>query len=122
MLAPVVLRVVLGLIFLDLGILKLRTEKSRWIDSFETLGVRPSELFVSLYATLQMVGGVMLIIGVWTQAAALAFVIFTSIELYIEMKVKEVLKRDLVFYLLLFVISLSLLLSGAGSYAIDIPL
>src|SRR3989344_8354657 len=122
MLAPVVLRLVIGLIFIDLGILKFRAEKPRWISSFETLGIRPADLFVPVYASLQIIGGILLILGLWTQAAALAFVIFTGIELYVEMSAREVLKRDMVFYLLLFVISLSLLLTGAGSFAIDIHL
>ena len=122
MLGPVVLRLVLGLIFIDLGGLKLRSEKSQWLNSFETLGVRPADLFVPIYAILQIVGGILLIAGLWTQGVALAFVIFTGIELYIEWGAREVLKRDLVFYLLLFAISLSLVFTGAGAYAIDIPL
>lgn len=122
MFGPFVLRVVVGLIFIDLGLLKFRSEKSRWLASFETLGVRPADLFVPIYAILQIAGGALLIIGFWTQAVALAFVIFTGIELYVEWSAREVLKRDLVFYLLLFAISISLLLTGAGSYAIDIPL
>ena len=122
MLAPFFLRVILGLIFLDLGILKFREEKSRWRASFETLGLRPTTFFVPLYGLIQVVGGLLLIAGLWTQVAALAFVISTGIELYIEWSAREVLKRDMVFYILIFVISLSLLLSGAGAYAIDIPL
>ncbi len=122
MLAPFILRVVIGFIFLDLGILKFREEKQRWIASFETLGLRPADLLVPLYALLQIIGGVLLLIGLWTQVAALAFVIFVGSELYVEWKAREVLKRDMVFYLLVFVISLSLLITGAGAYAIDIPL
>ena len=120
--APLVLRVVLGLIFLDLGVLKFRGERERWLASFEALRLRPADFFLTLYGLLQIAGGIMLIIGFWTQVAALAFVIFTGIELYVEWQAREILKRDMVFYLLAFVISLSLLLSGAGAYAIDIPL
>ena len=122
LLAPFILRLVIGVIFLDLGMLKFKSEKQRWLASFETLGLRPTTLFVPLYGLLQIVGGLMLIAGLWTQVAALAFVIFTGAELYIEWSAREVLKRDMVFYLLVFVISLSLLLTGAGAYAIDIPL
>lgn len=122
MLGPVILRLTIGLIFIDLGILKFRTEKPRWITSFEGLGIRPADLFVTLYAIFQVIGGLLLLIGLWTQGVALLFVIFTGIELYIEWEEGAVLKRDLVFYLLMFIISLSLLLSGAGAYAIDIPL
>ena len=122
MLAPFILRVVVGFIFLDLGLLKFREEKKRWLASFETLGLRPADFFVPLYGFLQITGGVMFLLGFWTQIAALGFVIFTGIELYIEWSAREVLKRDMVFYLLLFVISRSLLLTGAGAYALDIPL
>lgn len=122
LLAPFILRVVLGLIFIDLGVLKFRSEKQRWMSSFETLGLRPATLFVPLYGLLQIIGGILLFVGLWTQGAALAFVIFTGIELYIEWGAREVLKRDMVFYFLLFVISVSILLTGAGAYALDLPL
>ena len=121
-LAPLILRLVLGLLFIDLGILKLRGEKEGWLSSFDALGLRPTNFFVPLYAVLQIVGGFFLIIGLWTQVVALAFVIFSGLELYVEWKAREVLKRDLVFYLLVFAISLSLLLTGAGAFARDIPL
>lgn len=122
LLAPLLLRVVVGIIFIDLGFLKFRSEKERWIASFNTLGIRPADLMLSLYALLQVVGGLMLFVGAWTQVAALAFAIFTGIELSVEYKAREVLKRDMTFYLLVFVICVSLLLTGAGAYALDLPL
>ncbi|MDO8589911.1 MAG: DoxX family protein [bacterium] len=122
MLGPFILRILLALIFIDLGFLKFRSEKEGWLASFETLGLRPADLFVPLYALLQIIGGLMLLAGLWTQVAALAFVIFSGIELYVEWQAREILKRDMVFYILIFAISLSLLLTGAGAYAIDIPL
>lgn len=121
-LGPLILRLVLGLLFIDLGVLKLRGEKEGWLSAFEALGLRPTTFFVPFYAALQIVGGFFLIIGLWTQVVALAFVIFSGLELYIEWKAREVLKRDLVFYLLVFAVSLSLLLTGAGAFAVDIPL
>jgi uncharacterized membrane protein YphA (DoxX/SURF4 family)/tRNA(Leu) C34 or U34 (ribose-2'-O)-methylase TrmL len=122
LLAPFILRLVIGVIFIDLGILKFRSEKERWMASFNTLGLRPADLFVPLYGLVQLAGGVLLVVGLWTQAAALIFVILTGIELYIEWSAKEILKRDMVFYVLLFAISLSILVTGAGAYAIDLPL
>lgn len=122
LLAPFLLRVLLGLIFLDLGMLKFRTEKARWIASFETLHIRPADLFVLLYASLQVLGAALLFLGLWTQVAALFFVLSTGAELFVETRAQSVLKRDYTFYLTLFVISLSLLLTGAGAYAFDIPL
>lgn len=120
--APLILRALLGLVFIDLGVLKFRSEKEGWLNSFNTLGLRPADLFVFIYGALQIVGGLLLLLGLWTQLAALVFVIFSGVELYLEWQAREILKRDLVFYFLIFTISLSLLITGAGAYAIDIPL
>lgn len=119
---PLILRLLLGLVFIDLGLLKFRDEKEGWFASFEAFGLRPASLLVPLYALLQIVGGLLLIAGLWTQIAALAFVIFSGVELFVEWRAREILKRDVVFYLFIFVISLSLLVTGAGAYALDIPL
>ncbi len=119
---PTIIRVVLGLIFLDLGILKLRSEKARWIASFEALHLKPAVSLVTLFGTVEAVGGLMLIGGVYTQAAALVFALLTGVELYLEWKDASLIKRSFVFYLLLFAIALSLLFTGAGKAAFDIPL
>ncbi len=121
-LAPFILRVVLGLIFIDLGLLKFKAEKSRWIISFEALHLKPAEILVSVFGALQLVAGAMLIVGLYTQVAALVLVILTGMEVYTEYKDARILKRDIVFYVLLFSIALSLLITGAGQYAFDIPL
>jgi putative oxidoreductase len=119
---PFVLRLVLGLIFIDLGVLKFRAEKQSWINTFKSLSLKPAEHLVTLYAVLEILGGILLVLGLWTQVAALAFVIFTGIELYIEWTEGAVLKRNITFYVLLFVIALSLLVTGAGAFAFDLPL
>lgn len=120
--APFILRVVLGLILIDLGLLKFRGEKRDWVRSFEAVGLRPGGVFVTVYALLEIVGGAFLIVGFWTQPAALAFVVLSGIEMYLEYLDGTLLKRDIVFYALVFAIALSLLLTGAGAYAFDIPL
>jgi uncharacterized membrane protein YphA (DoxX/SURF4 family) len=122
LLAPFILRLVIGLIFIDLGILKFGGERTRWLASFEALRLHPTDLMVSIYGFVQIVGGFMLVVGLWTQIAALVFVVSTGMELYVEWRARDVLKRDLVFYILLFTISLSLLLTGAGAFALDMPL
>ena len=122
LLGPFILRLVIGVIFIDLGVLKLRGEKSRWLASFNTLGLRPADLFLTLYAFVQIIAGLFILVGLWTQIAAIVLVIFTAIEFYIEWSAKEILKRSIVFYILLLAILLSLLLTGAGAYAFDLPL
>jgi len=121
-LAPFILRLVLGLIFLDLGILKFRSERSRWVKSFEALHLNPAELLVIIFGLIEVAGGVLLLIGSWTQIAALVFVVLVGLEFFVEYKDESVLKRDFVFYLLVLTIAISILLSGAGAFAFDIPL
>ena len=120
--APLILRLVLGLLFVNLGYLKFKSEKERWIDSFSSLGLQPARFFVSLFGAIQIIGGIMLLVGLYTQIAALVFSIITFGELVVEYRNERILTRNIVFYLLVLAIGTSLLFSGAGFFAFDLPL
>ena len=120
--APAILRLVAGLIFLNLGALKLRQENGRWLRSLTALRLKPARALVALFALIEIAGGVILLAGFLTQIAALVLALFVLAELIIELLAPEALARTLPFYLLLFAISLSLLFSGAGFFAFDVPL
>lgn len=122
LIAPLILRVALGLIFINLGYLELTSEKKRWVAFLETVHIKPSAFFVILIGLIEIIGGVFLIAGFFTQMTALVFSIITFGEFYAEYREETLLKRDLIFYFLIFVISLSLLFSGAGIFALDLPL
>ena len=121
-LAPFILRVVIGIIFLDLGYLKLGKEKTAWNMFFQTIHFKPSYLFVTLLAVIEIISGAFLIVGYLTQIAALVMAIILFAEAYVELRDGAILKRDIVFYILLLAICLSLLLTGAGAFAFDLPL
>ncbi len=129
LLSPLLLRVALGFVFINLGYLELTKEEKRWERTFETLKLKPGRLWSKAFGLLEMAGGVLLIIGLYTQGAALFFAFTSLAEAYIERRTPAVLKRNLVFYIFLFIISISLLLTGAGSCllggfdcTIDLPL
>lgn len=122
LLAPFILRVVAGFIFIDLGRLVLQGEKTRWLTSLSALNIPRPEMTVKILGLLEIVGGLMLIAGFYTQISALVLAILTFAEAFVEYKEPVLLKRNFVFYVLLLTISLSLLLSGAGAFAVDIPL
>lgn len=105
MLAPFILRVVLGLVYLDLGVLNWKKT-----GNMKVLGL------------VEVIGAAMLFFGVYTQYAAILFILIGGISFYIEYKDASILRRDIVFYLLVLAISISLLLTGAGAYAKDLPL
>lgn len=122
LLAPLILRVVLGLIMLNLGYLKARIEKERWEGLFGFLGLRPAKWFVKIFALVEIVGGLLLLAGAYVQIVALVFVLITLSELILEWEEPALVKRNLPFYFLLFAISVSLLFSGAGAFAFDLHL
>jgi uncharacterized membrane protein YphA (DoxX/SURF4 family) len=122
LLSPFILRVVAGLIFIDLGVLAFRNEKERWIASLSTLKVPSPELVLKIIGGIEIAGGLMLILGFYTQIAALILGLLTFAEAYTEYKEPEVLKRNIIFYIMLLAIVVSLLFSGAGAFAFDLPL
>jgi putative oxidoreductase len=122
LLAPFILRVVAGLIFLDLGLLLFKGEKQRWLISLTALRLPSPKTTLKILGVVEILGGLMLIVGFYTQVAALVLALLTFSEAYVEYKDPTVLKRSMVFYTILFAITLSLLFSGAGAFAIDLPL
>jgi uncharacterized membrane protein YphA (DoxX/SURF4 family) len=121
-LAPFILRGIVGLILLDMGLLKYKKERHRWIASLQALHVQPASMWVSLTGAIEVVSGLMLLAGIYTQLASLTVIILTGLELFVEWKDETILKRGFVFYLLILVIAVSLLFTGAGAFAFDIPL
>ncbi len=122
LIAPVILRIVLGLIFLNLGSLKLGKERPGWIASLNLIGLRPAGFFTVLLGIVEIIGSLLLIAGAYTQASALILGVIALAELFIEYREESILKRDFVFYLLLATICASLLLTGAGLWAVDMPI
>ena len=121
-LSPVILRLILGLVLLNLGWLKLHQEKNGWIMFMRAMNVPKPRLVISTFGIIEIIGGLMFMAGLYTQSIALVFILLGAIQLFIESKEESLLRRDVVFYLLITAISLSLLLTGPGMYAIDLPL
>lgn len=122
LLSPFILRVVVGFIFVNLGLLAFKGEKERWIVSLATLNIPNPKIAVKIFGAIEFVGGAMLLLGAYTQVAALFLALLTFAEAYVEYKDPAILKRNFVFYVLILAITLSLLFSGAGAFAIDLPL
>jgi len=122
LLAPFILRLMVGVIFINLGMLAFKGEKERWQISLNTLNIPNPKLAVKIFGGLEVIGGVMFILGFYTQIAALILGLLVFAEAYVEYKDPAILKRNFVFYSLILAIVVSLLLSGAGAFAIDLPL
>ncbi len=122
LIAPTLLRVVLAFVLINLGAAKLKYEKAAFIRSFEFLSLKHAPSLTKILGYVQIVLGAMFLLGFYTQIAALVTVLIAFCELVIEYMCEDILKRSLVFYLLIFTIALSLLFTGAGRFAMDLPL
>src|SRR3989344_447644 len=119
LLGPFILRIVAGLIFIDLGALSFKGEKQAWVSAFTSLSLPRPTLWVKALGIVEILGGILLFIGLFTQGAALALVIILLFEGLVEYRDPALLKRGFSFYVMLLAITLSLLLTGAGAFAFD---
>ena len=121
-LSPMILRLVLGFIALNLGFLKITSESELWRKLFETINFHPAGFFVKLLAAIETIGGILLLLGAYTQITAIVFALLFFCEAILEYRDDELERRSITFYILVFAIALSLVFSGAGAFALDLPL
>lgn len=121
-LAPLVLRVVVGLVFINTGYLKLTKEKQRWAVFFNAIRLKPAKKLVTVLGALEIAAGALLLVGLFTQYVCLALLVLTAKEWLVDYKEDVLVTRDIVFYTLIGAILISLLLTGAGFLAFDLPL
>jgi len=120
--APFVIRLTVGLIFVRFGALGLSAERHRMAAVCERIGLRPGAFFGAICSFLELAAGAMLVVGFYTQIAAIATALFSIILIVHKLSGKQFGSEGVLFDLLLFSASISLLLSGAGFLAFDLPL
>lgn len=87
-------------------------------------GIRNNKILTAprCVATVEGVAGVLLLLGVWTQIGALIVVVDMIVKLVQKVGKKEVLSDGVNYYLIVFVLALTLLVTGAGFLAYDLPM
>jgi uncharacterized membrane protein YphA (DoxX/SURF4 family) len=83
---------------------------------------QPSKSSERVLSALEGVFGILLILGLFVQGVALLVAIDMLVRLIGKMKSKSFLSDGVNYYLILFVLSISLLVTGAGFLAFDLPL
>ena len=107
LLAPLLLRVTLGAVLIFWSYGKLKERKSATANT------------VSL---IEGLAGILLVIGLYTQLAALAAAIIFFMKLVQKLQTKSLFTNGVNYYFILFIISVSLLFLGPGILAFDLPL
>ncbi|OGF62855.1 hypothetical protein A2926_04180 [Candidatus Giovannonibacteria bacterium RIFCSPLOWO2_01_FULL_44_40] len=126
--APLLLRIALGVIFLAHGWPKLAGDKAQFAGWLESMKFKPGKFWAWLVALIEFLGGIALIVGFWTQLAALVLAVqFLVILLWIQ-RGKPFIggppagEAGREFDFLIFVALLALLVLGPGAWALDLPL
>ena len=109
LLGILVLRLVLGLVFLRLG-----------YNTVVKLG--RTETWIRFTGWLMILIALSLIIGLATQLATLLAGLFSLLAILIKIRNGAALEHGLDYYLLIFAIAFALLFLGPGALAIDLPL
>lgn len=119
--APLILRAVVGLLFVRIGTRYL-TDDTSIEDTLNDIGLRPGRVLGRVLGFVQLAGGIMLVLGFLTQIAALVLAFVTVGGFALKQSRPDSLPYSRSFYLLITAVLLALLILGAGAFAIDIPL
>jgi len=122
LLAPFLIRIVLAVIYIHFSYSKLMKERGSASNFFAQRGFRPGILFVWIFGLVGIIGGLMLLVGIYTQIASLILTLLMLAVVVIKAFRPTLLAGTLSFYALIFIATLSLLFSGAGAFAFDLPL
>lgn len=119
--APLVLRVVTGLVFAMHGWQKLENGLPGVSGFLMSLGFPMPGLFAVLLIVAELGGGILLILGLWTHwiAKVLAFVALVALFTVHASKGFFISGGGYEYILLLFAASFSLMVTGAGKYSLD---
>lgn len=117
------IRVALGALFIYLWYEKAVHARANHFHFFEKLGLRPAKIYHNIVSYVEGIIGALLFVGLYTQGAAIAAGVLMVATAIIKWKNPEVsLKNGVEFYIMLAVVSFSLLFLGPGAFAIDLPL
>ncbi len=122
LLGPTILRITLAIYVIKMGSKKIKNTDHRLASFFESLSFKPSHLYIKVLAIVEILMGIALLVGLLTQIAALVIAIITFISIIVTVRHPEVGLQKSSDYTLLFIIAISLVLTGAGLVAIDLPL
>ena len=122
LIAPLILRVTLGVALIGIGILTTHSKKDSFTRYFTSQKFPLPKISPIIFGVTEIISGILLILGLSTQIVSIVAV-FLLLNVYsFESQDDRVLPYSPVLYLILSIIALSLLFSGAGFLAIDLPL
>lgn len=108
-LAPTLVRITLAIILIHWAYKGLSVDKKKLTP-------------IKIVHTLEGIAGLMLFFGLWTQIGALIVIVDMIVKLYHKVTKKAFLTDGVNYYFLVLILALTLLVTGAGLFAMDLPL
>lgn len=119
--APFILRITLGGYFLLLGLRRHKEDAFTWNSLWNNKSIGSLPIAPAL-AKAQIIIGLFLIVGLYTQIATLVALVFIWLEWFKRYRTAKPNFQELWSTIFVTAISLSLLFIGAGFLAFDLPL
>lgn len=118
---PFILRIVLGMILI-VSSLDLVESKKIFAKLFGEARKKIADIFAWVFCGLKAVSGILIFAGLFTQPAAIGAMLVLGFYLVVSPYAEMPGQSRKVLHLVLFAIALSLLLTGPGAMAFDMPL
>lgn len=115
---PLLLRVVLGVIFVAHGFAKISGDMGRFTATVDRLGFPVPMLFAWAAAFAEFLGGICLVVGLFTRWAALAIAVVMLVAVT-QVHFRQGLLGGYEFPLMLLAVAVSLVVTGAGPASFD---
>ena len=115
---PLLLRVVLGVIFIAHGFHKISHGMPDFVGTVRHLGFPAPWLFAWAAALSEFLGGICVLVGLFARWAALAIAIVMGVAVA-QVHLHEGLIRGYEYPLMLLVVAVAIVLSGAGPASFD---
>ena len=122
LLAHAILRVCVGGILVYLGLRHITKERIGLHILFKEHWPNAATFLVWYFAIVELVAGMFLIVGAWTQIATLVTLFFSVKMLVLRKYMAHPSIPPPLFYVLLLGASFSLFITGAGAFAFDLPI
>lgn len=119
-LAYTLLRVAVGVLLIRIGIIRIKHRTPNSLIVATKVSFPPSILLIVGF--LEIIAGAFLFVGLYTQIAALITLFFSFLHVLFPKRLSGTGIPPRIFFVLLFFVSLSLFITGAGAFAFDLPI
>ncbi len=120
LLVPFIIRIFSGAYFIHFGYAGLTSHFGDKTDFFRHNGFKHAKLLAYSFSILELVGGIMLLMGLLTQLVAIILLIISLISALLKRHGNLALIYSTDTYILLVAMMICLIIGGAGYYAMDL--